>query len=92
MDFYLVSYDIPDDKRRTRVARLLEGYGQRVQFSVFEVWLDDTLRRELLAGLNQRIDPDQDSVRLYWLCAACQKKVITLGQGTPPEAPGVIIV
>jgi len=92
MDFYLVSYDIPDDKRRTKVASLLEDYGQRVQFSVFEVWLDEAMRRELVDGLNKRIDPEEDSVRLYWLCATCQKKVIALGQGTLPEAPGAIII
>ena len=33
----LVAYDIPDDKRRSRVAHLLESYGDRVQFSVFVV-------------------------------------------------------
>jgi CRISPR-associated protein Cas2 len=92
MDFYLVSYDILDDKRRTKVASLLQDYGQRVQLSVFEVWLDNALQQELLDKLRQRIKLEEDSVRLYGLCAACQKKVITLGQGGPPEAPGVIII
>ena len=38
---YLISYDIPDDKRRGKIAHLLEGYGERVQYSVFEVWVTD---------------------------------------------------
>ncbi len=92
MDFYLVSYDIPDDKRRLKVANLLGDYGQRVQFSVFEVWLNDTLRQELLDKLKQRINAEEDSVRLYGLCAACQKKVTSLGQGTLPIAPGAVII
>lgn len=92
MDFYLVSYDIPDDRRRTKVASLLQDYGQRVQFSVFEVWLTQAMQRELLTRLEKLINVDEDSVRLYWLCAACQKRVITLGQGKPPEPPGVIII
>lgn len=33
---YLISYDIAVDKRRTKIAKLLEGFGQRVQYSVFE--------------------------------------------------------
>ncbi|MGI6496948.1 MAG: CRISPR-associated endonuclease Cas2 [Kiritimatiellia bacterium] len=33
--FYLVSYDIPDDKRRARVFKLMRGWGERVQYSVF---------------------------------------------------------
>jgi CRISPR-associated protein Cas2 len=92
MDFYLISYDIPDDKRRTKIANLLEDYGQRVQFSVFEVWLEDSMRQALIDKLNQRINPDEDSVRLYGLCAACQKKVIPLGLGKLPEAPRVVII
>jgi len=39
--FYLISYDIPDDKRRLKIAHLLEGYGERVQYSVFEVWVTE---------------------------------------------------
>lgn len=49
--FYLISYDIPNDKRRTKIMHLLEGYGERVQYSVFEVWLTESelekLRQQL---------------------------------------------
>ncbi len=38
---YLISYDIPIDKRRLAIARMLEGSGQRVQRSVFECDLSD---------------------------------------------------
>ena len=34
--FTAVSYDVVDDKRRTRVLKLLRGYGTYVQYSVFE--------------------------------------------------------
>ena len=34
--FYLICYDVVNDRRRNRVSRLLEGYGLRVQKSVFE--------------------------------------------------------
>lgn len=48
---YLISYDIPDDKRRLKIAHLLEGYGERVQYSVFEVWVTakelEKLRQQL---------------------------------------------
>ena len=43
--WHLISYDIHDDRRRVRTARLLEGHGQRVQHSVFRVL---TTRRQLL--------------------------------------------
>jgi len=49
----LVAYDVPDDKRRSRIARTLEAYGHRLQFSVFVVEIGPIklarLRRELSA-------------------------------------------
>ena len=64
----LVCYDIADTRRRNRVARLLEGYGQRVQKSVFECHLDPrreaTMRRELAA----LIDRQCDKLSFYGLC------------------------
>lgn len=92
MDAYLISYDIPDNKRRTKVANALEDYGQRVQFSVFEVWLDSSTKRELTQRLQRVIDEEEDSVRFYWLCAQCQRRVMVLGSGTPPQPPDVVII
>ena len=92
MDFFLITYDIPDDKRRTKTASLLQDYGERVQFSVFEVWLDEAMQRDLMSRLKKIIDDEEDSVRLYQLCASCQKQVMALGQGRLPEPPGVVII
>lgn len=47
LGFYVVCYDISDDTRRQRVARLMLTYGQRVQRSVYEVWLEPEDRRTL---------------------------------------------
>ena len=71
----------PTDKRRVKVANLLEDYGQRVQYSVFEARLSDrhlARLKEELAGL---VDEEKDSVRFYRLCAACYGQVEVLGQG-----------
>lgn len=92
MDCYLVAYDTPSDKRRNKVAALLQGYGQRVQFSVFEIWVDERAKRELIQKLQKLVSSEEDSVRLYFLCAACQKRVTIVGQGEPPQPPGAIII
>ncbi len=92
MDFYLISYDIPDDRRRQKVANLLLDYGSRVQGSVFEVWLTARLHRELRKRLAPLIDREADSVRVYRLCAACRGEVVELGGGGLPEPPGLIVV
>ena len=44
--FYLVTYDITDDQRRTKVAKILEDFGDRVQYSVFEMILDRVEQRD----------------------------------------------
>lgn len=59
---YLIAYDIPDDKRRTRLAKLLERYGDRVQYSVFVVESSPARFLRLRADLNANILPDDDSV------------------------------
>ena len=59
---YLVSYDICDPKRLRKVARSLEGFGVRLQYSVFECDLNPSERIELETELAQIINHDEDQV------------------------------
>lgn len=80
--FYVVAYDICDDRRRTKVAKILEDFGDRAQYSVFEMELDHFERfGELRRRLESVIDPATDGVRMYFLCKGCRDKVTLLGQG-----------
>ena len=65
MLFYVVTYDVPCDNRRRKIAKLLEGYGQRVQYSVFECVLANHKYQELKQRLKQRVKLPEDSVRFY---------------------------
>ncbi len=69
--FVVVAYDIPDDRRRARVARLLLNYGQRVQYSVFECDVSQRHYAELRQALRALLRADTDSVRYYRLCKGC---------------------
>ncbi|GAB4156238.1 MAG: CRISPR-associated endonuclease Cas2 [Candidatus Promineifilaceae bacterium] len=76
----LVSYDISNDKRRRHVAKIMEGYGYRVQYSVFECDLD----ANKLAELQKRLGPlvhakEWESVRIYPLTLDCADRVIVIG-------------
>jgi CRISPR-associated protein Cas2 len=62
---YVIAYDIPCNRRRRKVAELLEGYGQRVQYSVFECVLSDKKLKELKQRLRKRINLHEDSLRFY---------------------------
>ena len=59
---YLVSYDIANAKRLRRVAKTLESYGTRLQFSVFECPLDDTRLAQAKAALAEIINAEHDQV------------------------------
>ena len=85
--FLVVSYDIPDDKRRTKVAKTLEDYGTRVQYSVFEVNLAPKQIAKMRQELAQIADTATDSIRFYRLCGACYGQVEVLGAGKEVEAP-----
>jgi CRISPR-associated protein Cas2 len=76
----VVSYDIPNDRRRTKVMKTLEGYGHRVQYSVFECEVRPADLEKLKTRLKALIQPEEDDVRLYDLCESCQGKVRMLGR------------
>ncbi len=77
---YVVAYDIPDDRRRTRVARVLEGHGERVQYSLFECRLTGKQFQALWKELGEEILPQEDSLRAYRLCPTCTRWVKMVGQ------------
>lgn len=72
--FVVVCYDIPDDKRRNRISQTLEGYGERVQFSVFECDLKAEYVKSLKAKIS-KIITDEDTIRYYYLCSECIPKI-----------------
>ena len=59
---FVIAYDIVDDRRRSRVAKCLQSYGVRVQFSVFLVDTRPAKLMRLLALLDDRIESSEDSV------------------------------
>lgn len=79
--FYVVSYDIPDDRRRVNVAKTLLDFGVRVQYSVFECIMDDNAQQELLQRLARIVVEDEDKIRVYALCAKCEGRIAVLGCG-----------
>lgn len=88
---YVITYDIPSDRRRNKVARTLEGHGERVQYSVFECLLKEKQFDALWEELGELLEPEQDSVRAYRLCAMCARWIKTVGQAKEVEVPEVYV-
>jgi CRISPR-associated protein Cas2 len=68
----LVTYDVSTEtkeglRRLRKIAKACENFGQRVQFSVFECKIDDTLWAKLRATLLDLFKSSEDSLRFYFL-------------------------
>lgn len=87
---YVIAYDIPDDKRRTKVHKILLGYGKWTQYSLFECFLTRKQLVYLQSRLADHLEAREDSVRFYPLCAACVSKVETIGD--PPPADEILFL
>ena len=84
---WVVAYDSPCDKRRRKLAALLEGYGVRVQESVFECELNARSFAQLRQRLERLILPTDDAVRLWPLSRRCCAQIVNLG--IPVARPGI---
>jgi len=82
---YVIAYDIPDDKRRAKIHKLLLGFGKWTQYSLFECFLTRKQLVLLRSKLAEYLIAKEDSVRFYPLCANCRERVETVGSPPPTE-------
>jgi CRISPR-associated protein Cas2 len=93
----LVTYDVntvgEGGARRLRhVAKACRDYGQRVQFSVFEIEVDPAQWVLLKARLEGIIDAEHDSLRYYYLGANWRRRVEHVGAKPAADLDGPLIV
>jgi CRISPR-associated protein Cas2 len=85
MAYYVVAYDISNDKRRRKIGEALEAFGKRVNYSVFEIQVKSKAQmRALEEELLKELDPKNDSLRFYHLCQNCVEKSWSLGDEPAP--------
>lgn len=93
----LVTYDVNTldtggKKRLRQVARACEDYGQRVQFSVFEIEVDPAQWIRLKARLEGIIRPEVDSLRYYYLGSNWSRRVEHVGAKPAMDLNGPLIL
>jgi CRISPR-associated protein Cas2 len=79
--FMMICFDVADDRRLRRISNELENFGQRVQRSVFECWLDEPDLFELKRRLGELLNPAEDQVRYYPLCPKDIRQIRIDGPG-----------
>jgi CRISPR-associated protein Cas2 len=93
--FYLIIYDLPDNKaankRRTRLHKLLSGYGKWTQYSVFECFLTAVQFATLQTKIEKLIKPEEDAIRIYVLDAGAVKRTITYGSEIPRQEQAIVL-
>ena len=97
MMMVVVAYDVSTvsaagRRRLRRVAKACQGFGQRVQNSVFECWVDGAQWVQLRARLVGEIAPDLDSLRFYFLGDRWKGRIEHVGAKETYEADGPLIV
>ncbi|HAJ73900.1 MAG TPA: CRISPR-associated endonuclease Cas2 [Lachnospiraceae bacterium] len=88
--YVLIIYDIVDNKKRTRFAKMMNGYGFRVQKSAFEAMISQKLYKKLLDEIPKYMNPKEDSVRVYKMQGRGEVKIY--GVNASPVVEDVIIL
>lgn len=91
---YVVTYDVGDPKRWRRVFKLMNGYGEWLQLSVFQCRLSRQRHAELVAMLDEIIHHKDDHVLLVDLGLAenVDPRVVSLGKVFAPIEREPVIV
>ncbi len=74
--FCVVAYDVADTKRRNKVIKLIEPYGKRINYSVFECMFTAAQFERLRMKLELTVDGKTDKVAVYPICMDCYAKAI----------------
>ena len=93
----VICYDVStveaDGQRRLRrVAKTCKNYGQRVQFSIFECDIDPARWALLRQSLIDKIDPETDSLRFYFLGSNWRRRIEHVGAKKSYDPEGPLIV
>jgi len=89
---YLVGYDIADPKRLRRVAKIVEGFGVRVQYSFFHCCISSGQKKRLKALISKVIHEHEDQVMILPITERQLREIEFLGFKIDLRAEGIIIV
>ncbi|MER3447206.1 MAG: CRISPR-associated endonuclease Cas2 [Candidatus Dadabacteria bacterium] len=88
----ILVYDIADDRKRTKLFKILEGYGIPVQFSVFECELSDENFLLIRDKVERIINKNEDSVIYYDICPRCRHRIERVGIRKKVTLENMIVV
>lgn len=90
--FYVVTYDIRDDKRRNQIVKVLETIGVRMNYSVFECVLTDVQYRNMCRKLEKIVVKREDWVNIYPLCSECYTRIEYIPPLNKKEPVKIVVI
>lgn len=88
----IVSYDIADDKLRTKFSKYLLKFGHRIQYSVFEIDNSPRIVKNIMADIDnkyKKLFGQMDSVYIFNMSASCE--VVRYGYAKNEEKSLLIV-
>jgi CRISPR-associated protein Cas2 len=89
---YVVCYDISSDLDRERMSKTLLDFGTRIQDSVFECPLNESLYARMMGRLERVPLGETDKVRVYRVCGLCVERIRIYGPGDVTAEPDFYLV
>ena len=88
---YAVVYDISSNKERTKVDKLLKGFGFRIQKSVFECTLDKKGKKQLIENL-EKLEIKTGFIKVYKLEYQSKNNIIGIKKNDDFDAGSAYII
>lgn len=88
----IISYDISDDKLRTKFSKYLSRFGHRLQYSVFEIDNSEKILNNIMADISNKFEKrfsQEDSIIIFILSKTC--KTVRYGYAKNEESDLVMI-
>lgn len=89
----LVSYDISNDKVRTKFSKFLNQFGRRFQYSVYEIRNSPRVLQNILSEIDlvfKKKFTGADSVVIFQICEGDKKKIKRYGYACNEEKDVVV--
>ncbi len=89
---YIVGYDISDQRRLARVAKVMKSFGGRIQYSFFHCFISDSQKKKMLERLKKEIHQQEDQVVVIPVTERQLNEIECVGYKLNLQAEGIIIV
>jgi len=89
---YIVGYDIADERRLARVAKVVKEFGSRIQYSFFHCYISEKQKERLKDRVKKIIDEEEDQIMILPVSEKQLKEMEFIGFKIRLEVEGVIIV